>query len=214
MKYKYAIFDFDGTVADTGEGVIACVMYAMESFGIEIPSEEKLMKFLGPPLVVSFLEYTGGDMKKAEEMTEKYRELYSDNAMYLVKLFDGMRELLRKLKNEGIKIGIASSKPQIYIDRLLGYLDISEYFDAVCGESTDDRGNGKKELILRACELLGVKDKKEAVMIGDRHYDIDGAKEAGTDSIGVTFGFGNEKELKEAGATFIASAPEEIIEYI
>lgn len=211
MSCKFAIFDFDGTIANTENGVLACVQYALESFGRDVPDYDTLKKFLGPPLVVSFMEYIGVDMLTAEKMTAKYRELYSDNAMYILELFDGIEDMLKKLRENGVSLAIASSKPQMYLDKLLDHLKIADYFNAVCGETPDDKGNGKKWLILKACEILGVRSKDDIIMIGDRRFDIEGAKEAGIKSIGVTFGFGEREELEKAGADYIADTPDDIL---
>lgn len=214
MSYKYVIFDFDGTIADTSEGVTASIIYALESYGIEVPSEEVLRRFFGPPLVAGFMKNVNVDEETAEKLTAKYRQLYNDNAMYLLELYDGMGELLERLKEDKIKMAIASSKPRKFFDRLLRHLEITDYFDAVSGASLDDKDSGKKEIIENACNILGVEDKSEVIMVGDRHYDINGAKEAGIKCIAVTFGFGSREEFEEAGADYIVDSPKEVYELI
>ena len=211
MNYKYVIFDFDGTVADSSEGVTASILYAYEAFAKPLPDDETIRQFFGPPLVASFMKYAGVDEETGEEMTAKYRELYTDNAMYLLKLYDGMDELLKKLKANGIKIAIASSKPIKFFDKLLNKLEIKDYFDAVCGAAMDEKSTRKKYIILNALNQLGVEDKSEAIMVGDRKYDVLGAKEAGVKCVGVTFGFGDYDELKDAGADFIVDEPMEVL---
>ena len=214
MNYNYVIFDFDGTVADSSEGVIASILYAYEAFAKPLPDDETIRQFFGPPLVASFMKYAGVDEKTGEEMTAKYRELYTDNAMYLLKLYDGMGELLKQLKKSGTKIAIASSKPKKFFDKLLGKLEIKEYFDAVCGAAMDEKSTSKKDIIQNALKQLGVEDKSLALMVGDRKYDVLGAKDAGIKCVGVTFGFGDYDELKEAGADFIVDEPSQIMKIV
>lgn len=214
MSIKYLIFDFDGTLADSSQGVIASIIYALESYGYEIPDDNVLKKFFGPPLVDSFMEYIGVDEKTGEALTSKYRELYSDNAMYLVELYEGMRELLNKLKDDGIKIAIASSKPRKFFDKLLKKLELTDMFDAVSGAAMDEKGTEKKDIILKACENLGVCDKSEAIMVGDRKFDILGAHAAGIKCIAVTYGFGDVREFENAGADHIVDSPMEIYDLI
>ena len=147
MNIKYMIFDFDGTLADSSQGVIASIVYALESYGYQVPDDDILRKFFGPPLVDSFMQYIGVDEKTGEELTSKYRELYSDNAMYLVELYGGMRQLLEKLKVDGIKIAIASSKPKKFFDKLLKKLELTDMFDDVSGAALDEKGTEKKDII-------------------------------------------------------------------
>lgn len=210
MNIKYMIFDFDGTLADSSQGVIASIVYALESYGYQVPDDDILRKFFGPPLVDSFMQYIGVDEKTGEELTSKYRELYSDNAMYLVELYGGMRQLLEKLKVDGIKIAIASSKPKKFFDKLLKKLELTDMFDDVSGAALDEKGTEKKDIILKACENLGVRDKTEVIMVGDRKFDIDGAHAAGIKCIAVTYGFGDVQEFKKSGADHIVDSPEEI----
>ena len=141
---------------------------------------------------------------------KNYRELYSDNAMYLVELYGGMRQLLEKLKVDGIKIAIASSKPKKFFDKLLKKLELTDMFDDVSGAALDEKGTEKKDIILKACENLGVRDKTEVIMVGDRKFDIDGAHAAGIKCIAVTYGFGDVQEFKKSGADHIVDSPEEI----
>ena len=214
MSYKYVIFDFDGTVADSSEGVTKSILYAYESFGFQIPDEKTIRQFFGPPLVASFMKYAGVDEDTGEAMTSKYRELYTDNAMYLLKLYDGMECLLKNLKENGKKVAIASSKPKKFFDKLLDRLMIKDLFDVVCGAAMDEKSTSKKDIILNALDGLGVEDKKQAIMVGDRKYDVLGAKGAGVECIGVTFGFGDYEELKEAGADFIVDEPMQVLDIV
>lgn len=201
-KFQYVIFDFDGTIADTSRGVYDSIIYALQSYGYEVPNDDVLASFLGPPLHASFMRATGCDDQTAEKLTAKYRELYTDNAMYRVRLFDGIKDMLVSLKENGVKMAIASSKPQHFFDKLLKHLEITEFFDAVCGASFDDKENTKEAIIDRALNLLKA-DKNKTLMVGDRCFDVDGAKQNGLKSLGVVFGYDYTEELKKAGADFI-----------
>lgn len=213
MKYSYVIFDFDGTIADTSEGVMASIIFALESYGYEVPDESVLRKFLGPSLIDGFMNNIGVDEEMAKKLTAKYRELYTDNAMYLLKLFDGIEDLLKELKAEGVKMAIASSKPQHFFDKLLNHLNIKDYFEAVCGADPNDKESSKTEIISNAVRLMGA-DKDDVLMIGDRCFDILGAQGAGVKSMGVTFGFGERAEFEEYNADYIVDTPEEILQVV
>ncbi len=212
-NFNYVIFDFDGTIADTSRGVYDSIIYALESYGFPTPDDDILASFLGPPLHASFMRVTGCDDKTAENLTAKYRELYTDNAMYRVRLFDGVREMLDDLKNLGIKMAIASSKPQHFFDKLLSHLEIKEYFEAVCGAALEDKENTKEAIIARAISLLGA-EKETTLMVGDRCFDIDGAKKNGIKSLGVVFGYDYTEELKNAQADFIVCNANKIKEVL
>ena len=208
------LFDFDGTIADSSEGVKASIIYAYEAFKKPLPDEETLRQFFGPPLVASFMKYANVDEKTGEAMTSKYRELYTDNAMYRLKLYDGVEKLLQNLSADGVKIAVASSKPKKFFDKLLTYLGIKRYFEVVSGADMDEKGTSKTDIILSACDQLGVEDKSQVLMVGDRKYDVLGAKGAGVKCVGVTFGFGSRQELEESGADFLADTAEEIYEIV
>ena len=144
---------------------------------------------------------------------EKYRERYRKIGIYECCLYDGMLDTLKTLKENGVKIGIASSKPISLIYDVMNYLKITELFDAVVGTQFDDSNHsGKKDLVLQSMAELGADDKSRVLMVGDRYFDIDGAAGAGVDSCGVLFGYGNEQEFKEHGATYIVATAQEIVD--
>lgn len=212
-KFKYVIFDFDGTVADTREGVFESIIYALEKCGYGVPDEDTLNSFLGPALFSSFKRVTSCDDETAHRLVEKYRERYTDNAMYRLSLFDGVEDLLKTLKKSGVKLAIASSKPQKFFGTLLDYLKIGCYFDAVCGASFDTTHNSKQDIISRAIELLQA-EKDKTLMVGDRLFDVEGAKANGIKCAGVVFGFDYSEELKNAGADFVTATAGELLNII
>lgn len=211
-KYDYVIFDFDGTVTDTGEGILKSLQYSFEQMGDSVPDLSDLKKFIGPPIHYSFVTFYGVKEEDVPKYIEKYRERYRKIGIYECCLYDGMLDTLKTLRENGIKIGIASSKPVSLIYDVMNYLKITELFDAVVGTQFDDSNHsGKKDLVLQSIEKLGATDKSRVLMVGDRYFDIDGANGAGVDSCGVLFGYGNEQEFKEHGATYIVGSAGEIV---
>ncbi|NCC86479.1 MAG: HAD family hydrolase [Clostridia bacterium] len=209
-KFKAVIFDFDGTIVDSGEGIRRSIEYALEKNGVPVGEKSKLNYFIGPPLNVSFEDMYGINGEQCEKLIETYRDRYARLGVYEVELYEGIVELLNTLKENGIKIGIASSKPTCFIKQVMEYFKISEFFDTVVGTNFEKHNADKKELINTALKNLGITDKSVSIMVGDRLYDINGAKGAGILSVGVLYGYGSETELKDAGADFLAHDVTEI----
>lgn len=207
MVYNNIIFDFDGTVCNTGEGIIKSVKYALSAFGYDLPeNDSELSFFIGPPLVKSFMKYCGCDEETAQALVAKYRERYTDIGVYESCLYPEIEKLLQALKSDGAKIAVASSKPKVFIDVLLEKFGILKYFDAVCGVQFNSDCETKASIIGRAVNDLGA-DKSDVLMIGDTRFDIEGANENGIKSVGVMWGFGSQAEFESAGADFIAEKP-------
>lgn len=202
MRYNAVIFDFDGTICDTGEGIIKSAAYALEAFGYNVPEADELTCFIGPPLLVTFQEKFGADAAKADELVKKFRERYTNKGVFESRLYDGIKSLLISLKKDNIKLGIASSKPQDYIETLLDHFGIRSYFDAVCGVTFTADCESKISIIGRCQKALEVPGN-ECIMVGDKKYDIEGAKENIIDSVGVLWGYGTKFEHLDAGAKFI-----------
>lgn len=210
MKFKSVIFDFDGTICKTGEGIIKSAKYALEAFGYDVPEDDSELEFfIGPPLLVTFQERFGADPQTALELVKKYRERYTNQGVYESELYEDIKGLLEALKNDGIKIGIASSKPQKYIETLLEKFGVIKYFDAICGVSFTADCETKASIITRCLAELNT-PPDSAIMVGDKNYDIAGAKANNLLSVGVLWGYGNKFEFIEAGADFIAEKPQDI----
>lgn len=214
-KYDYVIFDFDGTVVDTGEGILKSLQYSFEQMGREAPDMSDLKRFIGPPVYYSYTHFYGVSEDEVGEYIRKYRERYKVQGIYECELYCGMKELLCQLRKRGVKLGIASSKPEHLIYSVADYLEITDMFDAIVGVKVDDSNHSTKTgLVLDAMEKLGVREKDKVLMVGDRCFDIDGASGAGVDSCGALWGYGNEEEFKEHKATHIISEPAEVIKLI
>lgn len=209
-KYKYLFFDLDGTLTDSAEGITNSVAYALSKFGIIIEDKSVLTPFIGPPLVDAFMEHYGFSEADAKKATEFFRERFRDIGIFENNVYDGVRELLEKLNKNGYKLIIATSKPEPFAKRILSHFRIDKYFSLVVGATFDDKISNKTDIIKFAIRKLGDVNKAEILMIGDRNHDIVGAKASGLDSMGVLYGYGSQKELSEAGATYIASTVSDI----
>lgn len=209
MRYSAVIFDFDGTICDTGEGILKSAKYALEAFGYDAPDYEELTCFIGPPLLITFQEKFGADAATADELVRKFRERYTNKGVFESKLYDGVKELLITLKKDNIKIGIASSKPQDYIETLLDHFGIKSYFDVICGVSFTADCESKASIIARCQKELDTAGNL-CLMVGDKKYDMEGAKANLIDSAGVLWGYGTKFEHIEAGAKFILKKVDDV----
>lgn len=209
--YKYLLFDLDGTLTDPSIGITNSVAYALSKFGINVEDKRTLYKFIGPPLVDAFSEYYGFSKEDSEKATAFYRETFSVKGLFENRVYDDVIEMLEALKNAGKRLIIATSKPEPFTMKILKHFDLLKYFDFVAAATFDSSRNSKDKVIAYALQSLDIKDRSEVVMIGDRHHDIDGAKENGIDSIGVLWGFGSREELETADATYIAESIDDLI---
>ena len=212
--FDIVLFDLDGTLTDPGEGITNSVAYALKKYDIEVTDKRELYKFIGPPLKDSFMKYYGFSEEKAEEAIAFYREYFRNIGIFENKVYDGVEDMLRTLHADGKKIVLATSKPEEFAVRILEHFGLKKYFAVVAGASMDSSRSKKGDVIAYAISLCENFDKDTAIMIGDREHDIIGAKENGLKSIGVLYGYGDEEELKTAGADYIAVAPEDILKLV
>lgn len=199
-NYKYILFDFDGTIADTSIGIVKGALYALDKFGIKVDNPTvSLRKFIGPPLGYSFSTFYGLKGDDGLKAIAAFREYYASKGVFECEVYEGIEELLSQLKAQGKKVILATSKPQVFALQILERFNIKQYFDFISGAGLDELRNEKPEVINYAIKQCGI-EVSEAVMIGDRFYDIQGAASFGMDSIGVLYGFGSEKEFEGAVA--------------
>lgn len=201
--YQYILFDLDGTLTDPREGITKSVQYALAKMGIEEPDLAALEHFIGPPLYDEFRRCYGFDDKAAKQAVAAYRERFSVIGWKENLLFDGVPDMLQSLHSAGKILAIASSKPKVFVEKILYYFDIAQYFAVVSGATLDGSISTKAQVVERALQLLSVSDKSKAVLVGDRKHDVEGAQLCGIDCVGVTLGFGGERELQQAGANYI-----------
>ena len=202
---KYILFDLDGTVTNSMEGITNSVQYALRKFGIEATDLNELRKFIGPPLKDSFMEFYNFSEEDAEKGIVYYREYFTDKGIFENYPYEGIDKLLDSLKSAGKKIILATSKPEVFSKRILDHFDLTKYFDYIAGSTLDGSRSSKGDVIRYALKESNITDLDSTIMIGDRLHDIEGAKACKIESIGVLYGFGDRKELEEAGADFIVN---------
>lgn len=210
MQYKTILFDLDGTITDSAEGIIHSVAYALKKMNLYVPAQSELYSFIGPPLNESFKNQYHLDEQLTNQAVRYYRDYYQDKGMYENRIYEGIPKVLADLKQAGCNLYIATSKPEIYAKQILTHFDLAHYFTEIYGASLDGVRSKKGDVIHYALNEAKLTKLEETIMIGDRSHDIVGAKENHLASIGVLYGFGNQAELKIAGADYIAITPEEI----
>lgn len=209
-EYNYILFDLDGTLTEPAEGITNSVKYALEKYEILGVTTEELLKFIGPPLQDSFMEFYHFSEEDAIKAVAYYREYFSEKGIFENKVYDGIPELLDNLKQKGKKLYVATSKPEKFTNQILEHFDLAKYFDFVAGATMDNSRTKKADIIAYALEHIQLEDCDKVIMVGDRHHDIDGAIANQIDSIGVLYGYGTKEELTKAGATYIVSSIEEL----
>lgn len=214
MDYKYILFDLDGTVTDPGIGITNSVMHALRKFGIIEEDRSRLYKFIGPPLADSFRQFYEFSEEETARGIEYYREYFTDKGIFENEVYEGMEELLAVLNRQGRKLIIATSKPEVFAERILEHFHLDSYFSFVAGATMDEKRVKKAEVIAYALESCGISDLSGVLMIGDRKHDVIGAHEAGVDVMGVLHGYGSREELEKAGADYIAENVEEIKKFL
>lgn len=205
-KDAWILFDLDGTLTESGEGIGNSVRYALETMGIPVPDAATLRKFVGPPLLYSFQEYTGMTAEQAAEAQRIYRERYTRIGLFENRVYPGIRTVLRTLRAAGANLGVVTGKPEDSTRRILAHFGLDGFFSRV--ECVKDRGSGEKENLIRA---VLPENCCEAWMVGDRRYDMEGGVKAGIHTLGVVYGYGSEEELRESGAEKLAFSPEDIL---
>ena len=209
--YQSILFDLDGTLTDSGEGIMKSTIYTLTHYGIEAPPEAQLRTVVGPPLTESFARF-GVPQNKLTEAVEIYRSRYIPIGRFENHPYPGIEVLLENLQRNGHKLYIATSKPEWMSIEILEHFGLAKYFDIICGAATDFSRNTKEAVIahlLSQCE-----EQNSAVMVGDTAYDVIGAKAHGIPCIGVSWGYGSIKEMEEAGAIAIAHTMEQLYDLL
>lgn len=200
------LFDLDGTLFDTSEGITKCVQYALSFFGIEENNRANLLRFIGPPLAEAFEEYYGFSCEKAVLAQEKFRERYSRIGVYECSPMAGAAECLQALHAKEKILCVATCKPENFACMILEKYSFSRYFTVIVGSEKDERRTHKNEVIETVFSRIGISNARgRSVMVGDRKHDILGAKQCGIESVGIRVGFANENELENAGADYIVN---------
>lgn len=217
------LFDLDGTLTDPKAGITRSVQYALKAYGIDEPDLDKLCPFIGPPLTDSFREFYGFTPEAAAGALRKYREYFSVTGIFENEVYDGIPQMLERLKEEGFTLAVATSKPEQYAEQILEHFDLKKYFKVVGGADMSETRVKKGDVIAYTLKRLSMDTKKAAgaenilnanevpvLMVGDRMHDVQGAKENGLPCVGVLFGYGSREELLEAGAEYLAETVENL----
>ncbi len=214
MKYDNLLFDLDGTLTESHTGIFNSIKYALSKFGLTDLSHELLMTFIGPPLTDCFKKHFSFTESQAQEALAYYRDYFDRKGMFENRVYDGVTETLKELKGRGCKLFVATSKPETAAIAILKHFGIYKYFDYVAGATLDSSRCRKPDVIKYALETNSVTDLTRTIMIGDRIYDVNGAKENGLDCIGVLYGYGSRQELETAGAMCLAERPTDLLKLV
>ena len=212
--YKVILFDLDGTLTESGEGITKSVQYALERIGKPEADLEKLKAFVGPPLTEMFMKYAQVDEETAKKAVEIYRERYSVTGIFENAVYPGIEDMLAQLKKKGYILAVASSKPEVYVKKILDHFGLTQYFTEIGGSEMDGRRTNKTEVIEDVlCRLNMDKHREQVIMIGDKEHDVYGARKAGLECIAVSFGYGTKEELTNAEPLKIVDSAEEIVNF-
>jgi len=204
MRYKNVLFDLDGTLTDPAEGITNALMHAQRRLGREVSPREELFVFIGPPLIETFMSEWGLTRAEADQALVYYREHFGTKGLFENVPYAGIGECLADLKAAGLRLYVATSKPEPLSLRILEHFDLLPYFEAVAGSTMDEQRTKKGEVIAYALDTYAL-DPSETVMVGDRKHDVIGARENGLACIGVLYGYGSREELTAAGAAALAA---------
>ena len=210
MKYKTILFDLDGTLTRSEEGITHSALYAAEKMGFTGYTKEQMMTFIGPPLHLSFQRVMGMTPEQADQAIVYYRKRFSTIGWAENEVYEGIPCLLRSLKMNGAKIAMATAKPQVFAEKIAKRFGFEPYLDALVGPNFSKKDASKADIVRGAMEALG----GPFVMVGDRCFDVEGGRANGVDTVGVTYGYGTEEELRDAGATYIARSVAELADVL
>ena len=205
---KAILFDLDGTLTDSGEGIINCAALALNHFGLTVPDRETMRVFVGPPLDETFIKF-GVPADKTGEAIAVYRSRYTTVGKFENIPYPGVEKMLQALKANGHRLYVATSKPERMSVEILEHFDLANYFDLICGATLDGTRSKKADIITYLLTKAGGAD--HAIMVGDTSYDVIGAKAHGMPAIGVSWGYGKVADMESAGAIAIAHTMDELL---
>ena len=209
-RYTYLLFDLDGTLTDSEEGVVKSFQHGLRAFGIEENNPALLRRVIGPPLLSSYRDYYGLDAQQAMRAVKVFQERYETVGKFENRPYPGMADLLCALNKAGYQLIVATSKPEYFARQILDHFALTQYFAYIFGADEDIGRTEKADVIREAMRVCPQLDCNNTVMIGDRKYDVLGAWEWGLDCIGVLYGFGDRAELEAAGARAIVASVAEL----
>lgn len=212
--FKVILFDLDGTLTDPKVGITKCVQHALRHFGIE-DNLNNLTRFIGPPLIDSFMEFYGFSLEAAREATDVYRERFAPIGKFENEVYEGIPEMLATLKNMKIKLAVASSKPEVFVEQILEHFNLLQYFDIVVGSLMNETRTKKDEVLEEALKQIGAGySKNEIAMVGDRKFDVASAAKFGLTAVGVRYGYAEPGELEAENPDYIAATVKDLENYL
>lgn len=214
MTIKTVLFDLDGTLTDSGPGIMNSVQHALKKYGMEVDDISELRSFVGPPLAKQFELFCGFSEEESKQAVEHFREYYVDKGIFENSVYEGIPEVLKTLKKKGYQLLVATSKPEHLAHIVLDHFQLSQYFDFIGGSYMDLTRTKKSEVIEYVLEQCNCTEREQILMIGDTSYDMIGAKQAGVHSMGVEYGYGTKEELVNAGAELLAKTPKDILDFL
>lgn len=210
VQYTTILFDLDGTLTDPGLGITNSILYAMQQEKMALPPRQELYQFIGPPLVEAFQSVFGVSEPQALRMLTNFRVYFEKQGIYENVKYQGIDEMLRRLRDAGCRLVLATSKPEHFASMVLDYFELSSYFEMICGADLDETRSAKHAVVAYALERLGNPDCQQVIMIGDRSHDVAGGKRNGVATMGVLYGYGSRAELEGAGADMLAASVEDV----
>lgn len=211
-KYNTLLFDLDGTITDSAEGILNCVRYALSEMGMDEPAD--LMRFVGPPLCVSFPSFCGMNEEQTQEAIRLYRSRYSVTGLFENRVYEGVPEMLNRLIKGGKRLITATSKPEIYSVRILEKFGLADCFEFIGGAAADGTRDTKENVLKYVLKRAGITDTSDVLMIGDRKHDIIGAHSLNIECMAVLWGYGDMAEFTEYKADYVVSQPDELADIL
>ena len=211
-KYKHILFDLDGTISDSAHGIVDSAIHALNAMGIPPGDRDDLKKFIGPPLSESFSMYYNLEGDDLVTAMMHFREYYESKGVFENAMYEGIEQLLTALRERGVNLAIATSKPEFFARQILDRYGIAKYFSYIAGSNIDESGSNKDEVVAYALSSLKIPDgeKESVLMVGDRRHDVAGAAKNDIDCVGVLYGYGSKEELEKAGAKYIVRDIDEL----
>ena len=208
--YQTILFDLDGTLTDSGQGILNSIRYALTQLEHPIPDDHLLKTFIGPPLKTSFEQTLGMSLAESQAAIALYRDYFREKGIFENQIYPGIPELLADLKDQKKQLLVATSKPEVFAQQILEHFELSHFFEIIIGASMDSSRSKKSDVIAYALKNTDTINPAETIMVGDRKYDILGAKENQLASLGVLYGYGSFEELQAAKADYIAKSTEDL----
>lgn len=208
--YQTILFDLDGTLTDSGQGILNSIRYALTQLDHPIPDDHLLKTFIGPPLKTSFEQTLGMSLAESQAAIALYRDYFREKGIFENQIYPGIPELLADLKDQKKQLLVATSKPEVFAQQILEHFELSHFFEIIIGASMDSSRSKKSDVIAYALKNADTVNPAETIMVGDRKYDILGAKENQLASLGVLYGYGSFEELQAAKADYIAKSTEDL----